>query len=155
LFKGECAALSAPVVKLDFPGRKGQTTRRKSLSPDYPLSDILSEGEQTVIALADFLAEASLPKASAPIIFDDPVTSLDHQRLRYVVDRLALLSEQNQVIVFTHDIWFTVELPARFDAAPGACTYYEISGANGAKGLIRERPHPRWDTLKHIAARIS
>ena len=154
-FMEECAALQAPHVKLDFPGRKGQPARRKSLSADYRLSDILSEGEQKVIALADFLAEASLPKASAPIIFDDPVTSLDHQRLGYVVDRLTHLSKRNQLIVFTHDIWFAVELLARFEDEPGACTYYEVSSASGVKGLITERTHPRWDTPGKIGPRIN
>jgi wobble nucleotide-excising tRNase len=40
---------------------------------------VLSEGEK-VIALADFLAEASL-KPAAPVIFDDPINSLDYKRL--------------------------------------------------------------------------
>ena len=55
--------LRAPKVAVDFPGRKGEQARRKSLTPNQrqKLSDILSEGEQKVIAVpADFLAEASL-----------------------------------------------------------------------------------------------
>lgn len=47
---------------------------------DYSLFDILSEGEQRVIAIADFLAETSLRTGTAPVIFDDPVNSFDYRR---------------------------------------------------------------------------
>jgi hypothetical protein len=79
LFNAECKSLRAPKVTLEFPGRRGQAARRKSLTADHRLSDILSEGEQKVIALADFLAEAFLKGAAAPIVFDDPVNSLDYK----------------------------------------------------------------------------
>ena len=59
-FTDECKALRAPPVTLEFPGRKGQPARRKSLTPHHRLSAILSEGEKKVIALADFIAEATL-----------------------------------------------------------------------------------------------
>ena len=118
LFKEECKALRAPEVKLDFPGREGQAKRRKTLVKDHALSEILSEGEQKAIALADFLAEAGLPNLIAPIVFDDPVNSLDYKRLRYVVDRIVALSEERQIVVFTHNIWFTAELLNRFEKAP-------------------------------------
>ena len=62
-FEAECGALHAPSVTLDFPGREGEAKRRKSLTPDHKLSEVLSEGEQKVIALADFIAEASLRRS--------------------------------------------------------------------------------------------
>ena len=108
LFKVECMALRAPEVKLEFPGREGQPRRKKTVAARYALSAILSEGEQKVIALADFLAEVGLPKAPGPIVFDDPVNSLDYKRLEYVVNRVVQLSESRQVVVFTHNIWFAI-----------------------------------------------
>lgn len=155
-FGQECTALRAPRVSLDFPGRRGEPTRRKTLDADHQLSEILSEGEQKVIALADFLAEASLRHTSAPLIFDDPITSLDHKRMRYVADRLCELSAENQVIVFTHNIWFVVELMARFEKTPTECSYYEICQEDGGIGIVRPTPGgPKWDTPGAIRARIN
>jgi recombinational DNA repair ATPase RecF len=103
-FREECEALKAPAVTLEFPGRRGEPARRKSLTPRHRLSAILSEGEQKVIALADFLAEVSLRRSASPVVLDDPVTSLDYKRLSYVVGRIVDLSAERQVIVFTHNI---------------------------------------------------
>lgn len=155
LFELECAALRAPKVTLDFPGRKGQSARKKVLAPNHLLSEILSEGEQKVIAIADFLAEASLRKTSAPIIFDDPVNSLDYKRLQYVVDRLVSLSAVRQVVVFTHNIWFATEILSRFDKAPADCTYYGVSDLDGAVGIVNKGSHPRWDTVKQLNGRVN
>ncbi|MGE4056955.1 MAG: AAA family ATPase, partial [Vicinamibacterales bacterium] len=147
-FTAECKALRAPPVTLDFPGRRGQPARRKSLSPQHRLSAILSEGEQKVIALADFIAEATLRRSATPLVLDDPVTSLDYKRLQHVVDRLVELSETRQVVVFTHNIWFTMELLARFDKNRKACTYYDISEDGAARGLVSAGESPRLDTWK-------
>ncbi|GKT02085.1 AAA family ATPase [Acidovorax sp. SUPP3434] len=67
---------------------------------------ILSEGEQRAIAIASFLAEIKLGKGRGGIVFDDPVSSLDHRRRWEVAERLAEECLTRQVIVFTHDIYF-------------------------------------------------
>lgn len=154
-FVGECEALRAPTVTLDFPGRRGQPARRKSLTPQHRLRAILSEGEQKVIALADFIAEATLRRSPTPIVLDDPVTSLDYKRLQYVVDRLVELSETRQVIVFTHNIWFTMELLARFDKDRPACAYYDVSGRDTERGVVSRGESPRLDTWSDKKARIN
>jgi hypothetical protein len=69
-------------------------------------SEILSEGEQRAIAIASFLAEVRMNGGSGGIIFDDPVSSLDHKRRENVARRLALEGHNRQVIIFTHDIYF-------------------------------------------------
>jgi ABC-type dipeptide/oligopeptide/nickel transport system ATPase subunit len=69
-------------------------------------SDILSEGEQRAIAIGSFLAEIGLSGATGGIVFDDPVSSLDHRRRERVAARLAREAADRQVIVFTHDIYF-------------------------------------------------
>lgn len=73
-------------------------------------SDILSEGEQRVLALAGFLTEVALTEGAGPIIVDDPVSSLDRSRGSRVAKRLAEESCNRQVIIFTHDIIFFNEV---------------------------------------------
>ena len=68
--------------------------------------DILSEGEQRAIAIGSFLAEANIGDSSTGVIFDDPVSSLDHKRRERVARRLAQEASKRQVIVFTHDLYF-------------------------------------------------
>lgn len=155
LFDLEREALRAPKVRLDFAGRKGQAARKKTLVSDHRLSEILSEGEQKVIALADFLAEVGLHRTTAPIVFDDPVNSLDYKRLQYVVDRIVELSATRQVIVFTHSIWFATELLSRFEKATSDCTYYGISESGGSTGYVNRGTHPRWDTVKSLTGKVN
>lgn len=69
-------------------------------------AEILSEGEQRAIAIGSFLAEVGLSGGKGGIVFDDPVSSLDHRRRERVAKRLASEASQRQVIVFTHDIYF-------------------------------------------------
>lgn len=66
--------------------------------------DILSEGEQKAIALAEFLTELQLDNIKAPVIFDDPVNSLDHNIIDDVARRLFRLSNERQVVIFTHSV---------------------------------------------------
>jgi energy-coupling factor transporter ATP-binding protein EcfA2 len=155
LFREECKRLSAPDVSLDFHGSGGEAARRKLLRPEYKLSDTLSEGEQKVIALADFLAEARLRGVNAPVIFDDPVTSLDYERLGEVARRVAFLANDRQVIVFTHNIWFAVELLDRFRDRKKECAYFDVRTVEGRKGVVSGGTHPRTDTLADLRKRIN
>jgi len=59
----------------------------------------LSEGEQKAIALAEFLTELQLDLGLSPVIFDDPVNSLDHRIIDEVAKRLIQLSKTRQVII--------------------------------------------------------
>jgi len=67
---------------------------------------ILSEGEQGAIAIGSFLAEVRIGGRSGGIVFDDPVSSLDHERRERVARRLAQEAARRQVIIFTHDLYF-------------------------------------------------
>jgi hypothetical protein len=153
-FEDECKLLRAPTITLDFPGRQGQVTRRKAAVPNHRLNTVLSEGEQKVIALADFLAELGL-KPPAPVVFDDPITSLDYKRLRELVMRIVALSEQRQVIVFTHNIWFTTELLSQFDDHRTDCSYYGVGKAGEDFGIITHGTHPRSDTYGSLKGRLN
>lgn len=68
--------------------------------------EILSEGEYRVVSLAAFLADLSAWRRTMPFIFDDPITSLDHNFEAKVAARLVKLSMDRQVIIFTHRLAF-------------------------------------------------
>jgi len=154
-FEQECEALRAPRVRLAFPGREGEARRRKLLTAEHGLGEVLSEGEQKVVALADFLAEASLKRDSSPLVVDDPVTSLDHKRLQHVVGRLVTLSADRQVIVFTHDIWFAAEILARFERSPRECSFYDVTAEDGRIGAITRGSSPRTDSFNDRKKRLN
>lgn len=153
-FAEECSALRAPVVGLEFPGQKGQAARRKTVPMAKQPSKVLSEGEQKVIGLADFLAEAGLRLSPSPIVFDDPVNSLDYRRIHEVADRIARLAADRQVIILTHNIWFATEMLSRFEKDKDRCTYYGITDDPG-KGVVVPGSHPRWDTVSKTTGKVN
>lgn len=63
---------------------------------------ILSDGERRAVSLAAFLADVTGKPYTSPFIFDDPISSLDHDFEWEVAMRLAKLAQDRQVIVFTH-----------------------------------------------------
>lgn len=154
LFEEEREALRGPAVRLEFHGRSGRAERKKSVASKYRPSAILSEGECKVLALADFLAESRLRGTRAPIVFDDPVNSLDYRRMSEVADRIEKLVESHQVIVFTHSIWLTTELLARFEKKRNACTYYTVRDKDQAKGFVSPESGPRQDNPKQTGKKI-
>lgn len=151
-FEAECAALSAPPVRVVFPGSDAKTARRKIISDAHKLSDILSEGEQRAVALADFLAEASLRVSHSPIIFDDPVNSMDHRRITHVAQRIVELSESRQVVVFTHNIWLVAGLLDRLEKE---VAYFDVEARGDQHGIITKGTTPRLDTLKQLRGKIN
>ena len=153
LFNEECAALRAPALHVEFVGRQGRAQRRKILSGKHKPSKVLSEGEQKVLAIADFLAEARLAGITAPVIFDDPVSSLDHRRINEVAQRVASLADTTQVIVFTHDIFFASTLLTLMEATK-RCSYFQITDEEG-KGKVTRATGPRWDSLNNIKKNIN
>lgn len=64
--------------------------------------EVLSEGERRIISLAAFLADVGDKPHAAPFVFDDPISSLDHDYEWAVALRLARLAKDRQVLVFTH-----------------------------------------------------
>jgi energy-coupling factor transporter ATP-binding protein EcfA2 len=80
------------------------------LPSTHKLEEILSEGEQRAIALGSFLAELKLANHAGGIVFDDPVSSLDHWWRQNVAKRLVEEAARRQVIVLTHDTSFLGQL---------------------------------------------
>lgn len=81
--------------KIQLSGLDTQHNRSKAMN-------VLSEGEQRIVSLAAFLADVTSKPNSAPFIFDDPISSLDQIYEEHTAKRLVDLSEERQVIVFTH-----------------------------------------------------
>lgn len=103
------------VTLQDLGGRKGQLNQKPGLlgaAKSVAARSVLSEGEQTALGLAGFFTETVFDQSKSAIIFDDPVTSLDHVRRDKVAERLAQLAQDRQVVVFTHDVAFTGDLAA-------------------------------------------
>jgi len=105
------------------------------------LGDVLSEGEQTALGFAGFLTEVHFDRSGSALIFDDPVSSLDHMRREAVANRIVELAGERQVIVFTHDVAFTMLLRKTADASDTPFA---------TRGIERKRKiGPGFTTLKH------
>ena len=79
-------------------------------APEVEVSKVVSEGEARCLSIASFFAELTTAADRSAILFDDPVSSLDHNWRSNVAERLVLESQSRQVIVFTHDIVFLLVL---------------------------------------------
>ena len=79
-------------------------------APGVDVTKVVSEGEARCLSIASFFAELSTAAHRSSILFDDPVSSLDHTWRRNVARRLVMESESRQVVVFTHDIVFLLAL---------------------------------------------
>jgi len=105
-FNDECKKLNGNFgIEINHTGTAGKSYRQLKLKGRNP-NAVLSEGEQKVIAIADFIAEMQLSPVNRGIIFDDPVTSLDNDRKKQIAERLAFQATIKQVIIFTHDLVF-------------------------------------------------
>jgi energy-coupling factor transporter ATP-binding protein EcfA2 len=94
-----------PVAPVAIPERKGKVSFQLSLNGtklNVPTPEVLSEGENRIVALSAFIADMLGSAHLAPFVFDDPISSLDQEFEERVVDRLVALSKTRQVIVFTH-----------------------------------------------------
>lgn len=125
-------------------GSQGETLHQLELKGAKPgrkisLTDVLSEGEQRVVALAGFLAEVGLGQHSCPIVLDDPVSSLDHRYRATIAARLVSESEKRQVLVFTHDIAFLLDLQEKAGEVGGIhFTAQTVLQQNEAAGVPNE-----------------
>lgn len=63
-----------------------------------------------MLSIAAFFAELSTTSERSAILFDDPVSSLDHEWREHVARRLVEEANSRQVVVFTHDLVFLLAL---------------------------------------------
>lgn len=104
--------------------------------PDEPVGEIFSEGEHRCVALAAFLAELVTSKQYSGIVFDDPMSSLDHIHRKAVAARLIEEAQHRQVIVFTHDLTFLFELRREAEARDRPVQYQTVCRKQSRPGYV-------------------
>ena len=112
------------------------------------LEEILSEGEQRAIAIGSFLAELKLANHSGGIVFDDPVSSLDHWRRQDVAKRLVNEASQRQVVVLTHDTSFLGQLCDEIEGKNIPHSIQFLEWRNDSPGCVSAGlpwEHKTWD----------
>lgn len=105
-FNEELSKLGAQNIQIEIVREPSKGTVKHSMAirgvNGVKASDILSDGEFRIVALAAFLADVTGGNNCNPFIFDDPISSLDQLFEERTVGRLVELSKDRQVIVFTH-----------------------------------------------------
>lgn len=110
------------------------------------LRKVASEGELRAIALAAFFAELCSSGHRSAIVFDDPVSSLDHRWRTRIARRLAAEATHRQVIVFTHDLVFLKALADEAEAGAVECHSQSLRRDHHQAGHVNaELP---WDAMK-------
>ena len=117
-------------------------TTLKNAKPEH----VFSEGERTAIALACFVAELGSESDTSGIIFDDPVTSLDHHIRSSIAQRLVGEAQTRQVIVFTHDLVFFRELLEYASLEQVAAVVQCVNSFGDNVGVITSAPP--WEASK-------
>lgn len=119
---------------------QGNTYQRCGLNGiNEPINSILSEGEQKIIALSNFLAECTIDNRLNTIIFDDPVTSLDMDYREAIANKIVQLSQNRQIIVFTHDLSFLrLLIDTHKNITTADCTVIGIDKYNGISGIVTD-----------------
>ncbi len=103
-------------------------------APGVSVTDVLSEGESRALSLAAFLTELSTAASDSAVIFDDPVSSLDHIWRERIARRLVGEAAHRQVIVFTHDIVFLRLLLDESDRRDVSC-HHQYVRRDGQVGI--------------------
>lgn len=122
------------------------------------ISSVLSEGEQKIIALSNFLAECTIDSRQNSIIFDDPVNSLDMDYRELIANKIADLSHNRQIIVLTHDLSFLrLLIDVYKEKHQTSCEVVGIAKYNGITGIVTDEiPYlaknvqERIDTIRKI-----
>lgn len=105
-------------------------------NPNAKVGEIFSEGEHRCVALAAFLAELVTAQRYSGIVFDDPMSSLDHIHRGAVASRLVEEAEHRQVVVFTHDLVFLYELRREAEKANRPIAFRNVRRQQDRPGYI-------------------
>lgn len=150
-FKTELTKLGFKNIKIETEtkGQRGKQYHYLRLDEQnangIALKDILSEGEHRCISLATFLSELSISEHKSAIIFDDPVSSLDHKWRNKISQRIAQEALERQVIIFTHDITFLLMIQEHSNSLNCNLDIKSLTRKKKETGLIAS--NPPWDAL--------
>lgn len=89
---------------------------RQARNTSVPAEKVLSEGEIRVMSLAAFFADLRGSGDASAIVFDDPMTSLDHNFQKQIAQRLVREARVRQVVVFTHSMAFQSALESAIES---------------------------------------
>lgn len=125
--------------------------------PTASVGQVLSEGEHRCVALAAFMAELATTENRSGIVFDDPVSSLDHMHRQAVAKRLIAEAANRQVIVFTHDLAFLFELNRAADEAQPRpqVAISSVSRGSDKAGFCRNEPPFKARRVNDITTSLS
>lgn len=120
--------------------RNAQSFFRVSLvgNPKADIGKILSEGEHRCVALAAFMAELVTANDRSGIVFDDPMSSLDHLFRSRVAQRLVEEANHRQVIVFTHDLTFLFEIVKKAEDVGKDIKFQTINRRPSGPGFVED-----------------
>lgn len=97
---------------------------------------ILSEGEKRIVSLAGFIVDVNSTNTNSPIIFDDPISSLDIDYEDAFIDRIVNLANTRQIIVFTHRLAFFNELCEKSKSSNLTITDCELYKFQNCSGYV-------------------
>jgi energy-coupling factor transporter ATP-binding protein EcfA2 len=150
-FKNELSKLGFKNIKIETEtkGVRGKQYHFLKLdegnATNIALKDVLSEGEHRCISLATFLSELSISEHKSAVIFDDPVSSLDHKWRYKISKRIVEESKSRQVIVFTHDITFLLLIQEHSEELDSDLEITSLTRKKKETGIIAK--NPPWDAL--------
>lgn len=123
-------------------GARGALYHRLQLrrAPGVSVPKVVSEGEARCLSIASFFAELCTAADRSAILFDDPVSSLDHNWRANVAQRLVEESKSRQVVVFTHDIVFLVAMTEHAEQAAVEVNHQHLRRGYTTAGLTEEGP---------------
>ncbi len=156
-FNKELKKLGADKIKVEInktSATKGVVKHALKLKgvSDIKPEDVLSEGENRIIALAAFLADVSGGNNENPFVFDDPISSLDQTFEEKTVERLIELSNDRQVIIFTHRLSLLGQLNEKSNSdiqIIGIRTEHWGSGEIGDTQLFAKKTDKALNQLKN------
>jgi hypothetical protein len=115
-------------------------------APAANVVGVLSEGEKTCVAIAAFLAELATASHGSALVFDDPISSLDHKWRDRVAQRLVAEAAVRQVIVFTHDLIFLNDIEQAAEHAGLICETRHVRASPTSSGMVNA--HLPWEGMK-------
>lgn len=130
-------------------GKRGQLFGYFKLDVPHSASpmEVFSEGERQALAIAAFLGELDVSGHSNPVVFDDPMTSLDYFRKREIADRLVEEATRRQVVIFSHEPFFVSRLLDKCEEQHVPCALHSLSAEGKTTGHVS--PGASWELKKH------
>lgn len=117
--------------------RAGQEYQRIALEGTVASPrNVLSEGEQKIVALAGFFALVDVMPGDSSVVLDDPITSLDHRWRKAVAARIVEAAKSHPVIVFTHEPVFCVEISELSAQREVPVTYRTVQRRGAIAGVV-------------------